>query len=140
MKTRKTKVVFILTLGIMATTAMTSPAQEKKPTQPVAYYPVPPNQATDSPGMSYAPVTDEATVSDGFVMYVMFKPVGDSIYLPIRQLSWRWAGRSLFGQNGWALDDNATVLWIDPNGDTEPPELPEWNDNTDWFKDTWIPE
>jgi hypothetical protein len=73
-------------------------------------------------------------------MYVMYKANGDSIHVPVRQLRWRWEGRSLLGANGWAVDDNATIRWIDPAGDSEPPGLPEWNDNSDWFKDAFTPE
>ncbi len=73
---------------------------------PFPGHPLNPDICEDSPGTVLTPYEQRRTVSDSFSMYVMYKPTGTAIWVPLRKVDWNWSGechRILFD---WWLDSS----------------------------------
>lgn len=66
--------------------------------------------ADDSPGVPLSGSYKKATASDSFTMWLMFKPTGsDSIWVPLRSVSWGWSGTAVKNDSGeWSLENQNT--------------------------------
>jgi len=81
----------------------------------------------DSPGTVLSDTYKKKTVDDYFTMYLMYIPTGDSIYVPLREVSWFWSGTTTrTGPGTWTLDDDSHST--DPS-DENCTTYPEWSSN-----------
>lgn len=68
------------------------------------YYPYPGND--DSPGVDLTSSYTQRTVNDGYQTYLMFKPsIANSIWVPLRVLSWSWSGTATLSGGTWNLSN-----------------------------------
>jgi hypothetical protein len=69
--------------------------------------------------------------ADQFDTYVMFKPAGDSEWVPLKKVHWFWSGSAT---RTWSLDPGSDDAGIQPPVDCTSP--PEWNGHSD--PDEWV--
>lgn len=65
---------------------------------------------------------------DSFTMYLMWKPVGDSILVPLEKIKWGWKGKASIQGGIWQLDGDPTETnKPTPITKSDTDELPFWN-------------
>jgi hypothetical protein len=88
----------------------------------------------DSPDLAADPVTIDESADDRFQDYLMYKAPGDSIWVTIDYMSWKWSGEAATDSNGnWGMVAPGTFQVI--AGWSRSAKLPTW---TDCFGDLTI--
>ncbi|RZM12235.1 MAG: hypothetical protein EOO88_45875 [Pedobacter sp.] len=75
--------------------------------------------------------TTHVAVNESFKTYTLYAAPGDSRFVPLKDLSWFWAGQGTLGGSGWTLSNGAQGWSL--GGDF--PSHPLWNYNSDIY--TW---
>jgi len=88
----------------------------------------------DSPGFHlYSPggfSSKWVSISDSFTGWLVYKPVGDSIWVTLRKLQWSWSGGASKDTNGsWTLSSGYSPPPVNPASQPSI-ELPTWNGAT----------
>jgi hypothetical protein len=101
------------------------------------YHTTGPNTTDDSPAQWHLnSVLMSATCDDALTMYLMYKPTGTAIDVPLRKVYWWWEGAATrTGQTTWELD---LGIWEQNPPDDDCAEPPEWEGNIGDL--TWVPE
>ena len=78
----------------------------------------------DAPGEPFDPGDIQITANDSFTIYVIFKPSSaNSVWVPIRKLSWSWAGDGLFSRTLNSSSHSAS------QGSSDATDHPQWSGN-----------
>jgi hypothetical protein len=79
---------------------------------------------SDSPGISLKSNYTQMTCDVSYTMYLMYKPSGTAIEVPLRKVSWSWAGDASRSGTNWHLNSST-----DPSASESDCTIhPEWPD------------
>jgi hypothetical protein len=67
-------------------------------------------QTNDSPGLALTSDYTNASVTDSYQMWLMFKPSSTgSIYVPLRKVDWSWSGTATRSGSQWTLTNSSNT-------------------------------
>jgi hypothetical protein len=71
-------------------------------------------------------VEDSISSTERYSMFLMYKPTGAAIWVPLKKIDWNWSGQAYKSDTGWILD-NCTYLTNPESADCI--TLPTWSGN-----------
>jgi len=94
------------------------------------------SSTSDSPGNPLSSDYLQVTADDSFTMWLMFKPDGaTSIWVPLRQVSWSWAGAASRSGSTWTLNSSSNT---GNPADADSTTHPTWTLNV--ANNSWVAE
>lgn len=82
----------------------------------------------DSPGQPLPPDASKVTVNDQYSEFLIFRPTGNDVWVPLQILKWGWqAGATNSGSASWQKIINPAPVITYPGAGTVATNYPSWN-------------